>query len=222
MLFSGERNILGKFQTLDFAGMMCITGAGIAARTTRLCNGANLAYPKAVFAEVGGYANNENLASGDDMFLLHKIAAQYPDSIRFLKSNTATILTEPKHDWRDFVAQRLRWGTKNTQYSDWRVTAVLGAVWLFSVSFFVTTALLPLFYFYNGLFGVILWLFPLMIKYVTDFVFLRKMCIFFNRKDLLTAKIFLPSFFVHLYYLAYIGLLANFRKKYVWKARVLE
>ncbi len=32
-----------------------------------MCNGANLAYEKSAFYEVGGFNNIDNIASGDDM-----------------------------------------------------------------------------------------------------------------------------------------------------------
>jgi hypothetical protein len=48
-----------------------------------MCNGANIAYPKAVFEEVNGFDGNEHIASGDDEFLMHKIAEKYPNQIVF-------------------------------------------------------------------------------------------------------------------------------------------
>jgi len=45
-----------------------------------MCNGANLAYSKKAFEEAGGFTGIDNIASGDDMLLMHKIYKRYPES----------------------------------------------------------------------------------------------------------------------------------------------
>ena len=45
-----------------------------------------MAYKKAAFLEVEGYRGNEEIPSGDDEFLLQKIAKRYPGRVGFLKS----------------------------------------------------------------------------------------------------------------------------------------
>ncbi|MCB0376599.1 MAG: glycosyltransferase, partial [Sinomicrobium sp.] len=46
---SAAPSLLERFQALDMAGTMLITGAGIRSGTIHMSNGANLAYPKSVF-----------------------------------------------------------------------------------------------------------------------------------------------------------------------------
>ena len=53
--FYQEQNDFERFQSLDFIGMMGITGSGIHTKLMNMCNGANLAYSKAVFYEVKGF-----------------------------------------------------------------------------------------------------------------------------------------------------------------------
>jgi hypothetical protein len=60
-----------------------------------MCNGANIAYPKAVFEEVNGFDGNEHIASGDDEFLMHKIAEKYPNQIVFAHYQPNIVL--PNH-----------------------------------------------------------------------------------------------------------------------------
>jgi poly-beta-1,6-N-acetyl-D-glucosamine synthase len=218
VVFYHEKNALGRFQTADFVAMMAVTAAGISSRTVLMCNGANLAYPRSVFSEVGGFEGNTHIASGDDLFLMHKIAEKHPNDVHFLKSERAIMRTEPKHTWHEFWAQRLRWGTKNTAYNDWRITAVLGLVWLYCISFFV----FALFFWFFGMNnGADLWL-SLLLKMSADLWLLQQVAPFFGRNDLLKAKNFVPSFFLYLYYMLAIGTLSLVRKKYVWKARTVE
>ena len=60
-----------------------------------MCNGANLAYEKKAFYEVNGFTGIDNIASGDDMLLMHKIYKQYPERVLFLKSTDAIVQTKP-------------------------------------------------------------------------------------------------------------------------------
>jgi glycosyltransferase involved in cell wall biosynthesis len=205
--FHREQNLFQRFQSLDFLGLMGITGAGIQLSWQRMGNGANLAYPKAVFEGVGGFSNNEDKASGDDMFLIQKVAAQWPHSIFFLKNPAATVLTEAKSDLVSFFQQRLRWGTKNAALPEWPVRLSLLAVFLFCWSIWLNMLLK------NGSLIV----FQLLVKAVFDFILLREMCRFFKREDLL--RWFAPSFFLHTLYIPLVGAASLFLKKYEWKGR---
>ena len=211
--FHREQNLLQRFQSLDFLGLMGITGAGIQTGFQRMGNGANLAFPKAVFEEVGGYSGNENLASGDDMFLIRKIALRYPEGIFFLKNAAATVLTEARPDLRSFFQQRLRWGTKNAAFPEWPVRLVLLAVFLFCWSILINSVL--------AIAGQVqaqaALLFQLGIKAFADYIFLREMCRYFKREDLL--RWFVPSFFLHTLYIPLVGVASLFLKKYKWKGR---
>lgn len=214
VLFHQEINGLGRFQTLDFVGMMGVTAAGLQTQTILLCNGANFAFPRTVFYEVGGYAENEQWASGDDVFLLHKIAARYPNNLEFVKHLDAVMLTEPKHDFEGFIAQRVRWGTKNRSYTKPIVTLVLAFVWfyctlLLGFSLFCWLSL-PLL---GSVLGAIL------LKTSFDFYFLRQLARFFKRTDLMAMPVFLPSQLAYIVYLAAIGIAANLVKTYKWKGR---
>ena len=211
--FHREKNLLERFQSLDFLGMMCVTGAGIHLRTNQMCNGANLAYPKAVFHEVSGFEGIDHLASGDDMLLMQKIAARYPAGIYFLKNKNATVFTHAKPSLRSFISQRLRWATKSASYQDWRVTAILGMVFLFCWSI-VLSLLLAVWWGWPpaGLAAILF-----LVKTTIDYFFLGEMARYFGRRDLI--KSYLPSQFLHLAYIIAVGTLANVVKRYEWKGR---
>jgi len=205
-----ERTVFQRFQALDWAGMAGITGAGIALGGHRIGNGANLFYPKSVFEAVGGYADNAHRASGDDVFLVQKIARQYP--VVFIKNPAAAVRTEVYPDLRAFVQQRLRWGTKNTALPEAGAKAALAVVFLCCVALVLTPAVL---FFLPAL----LWscAAQLALKVLADYVLLREMCLFFGRRDLLRA--FWPAFFLHTVYIAGVGTASLLVKKYTWKGR---
>ena len=72
-------------QTVEFASLIGSGACTMALGHPTMCNGANLCYEKRVFTEVGGFAGVDHLASGDDEFLMHKIAARHPTGVQFLK-----------------------------------------------------------------------------------------------------------------------------------------
>lgn len=211
--FHQEKNWLQRFQSLDFMGMMGVTGAGFQSGSGLLCNGANLAYPKAVFLEVGGFEGIDGLASGDDMLLLHKVAQRYPTRVFFLKNRAATVLTEAQPDLRSFISQRLRWASKSRSYTDWRVTLRLAVVFLLCWVMVLNLLL-------SGWLG---WPFALvatclfLAKTAVDFRFLGELCRYFGRQDLM--KNYLRSQAMHIAYILGIGSMANFVKHYKWKGR---
>ena len=56
-------------------------------------------------------------------------------------------------------------------------------------------------------------------KIIADVRLLSSTARFFNRRDLLRARTFLPSLLLHIYYIAFVGTLANVVREYEWKGR---
>ncbi len=209
-----ERNLLQRFQSLDFLGMMGITAAGIRLGWHRMGNGANLSYRKEAFLEVGGYAGNEQVASGDDMFLIQKMAERWPGCVGFLKNSGAAVHTEAMPEWSGFWQQRLRWGSKNAGMKEWPIRLILLAVWLFCTGIWVS-ALLCLF----AYLGWQVLVYQVLAKMIADWLLLREMCGYFGRAGLM--RWFLPSFLIHTGYIAFAGLGSMLFGRYRWKGRVV-
>jgi cellulose synthase/poly-beta-1,6-N-acetylglucosamine synthase-like glycosyltransferase len=214
--FYDEKSFFERFQSLDYVGMMGITGAGVQGKFMNMCNGANLAYEKKLFYDVNGFQGIDHVSSGDDMLLMQKVARMYPDSLGFLKNAQATVVTKAKPNVKEFFGQRLRWASKSSSYTEGFTVFQLIAVFLFCAS-------IP----FNFLLGVffdasflILSLISFSTKIIFDFIFLKMTTRFFNRHDLL--KVFLPAQFLHVIYIITVGLWSNVKKKYVWKGRVVK
>ncbi|MBC6699154.1 glycosyltransferase [Hymenobacter puniceus] len=116
VLLTGGATWLQQLSGLEFAGLVGTGAAGIAAGTPTMCNGANLAYRRDAFAAVQGFAGNEHLPSGDDEFLLHKLHAAFPGSIRFLKHPAAIVRTTGPATLAALLQQRVRWASKWRHY----------------------------------------------------------------------------------------------------------
>ena len=216
--YSPSSSLLERFQSLDFSGMQLITAACTHNQTMQMANGANLAFCRKAFLEVDGYKGNLLRLSGDDMHLFQKLAhkkrkAPQPN-ILYLKNNDLATLTPAVSTLPDFVQQRLRWGSKSGTYIQLNTLIMLGIVWATCL----ILALLPLLLLVENQLKYTL-LVSYLIKIGIDFILLKKATTFFNQAQLLHCKTFLPSVFIHTYYIATIGLLANLPLKYTWKNR---
>ena len=115
---AGDHSLFSRMQIIEFVSLVGSTAAAIGLGYPIMCNGANLAFRKNVFKEVRGYEGNLRIASGDDEFLMRKIAHRYPGSIRFLNYYEAVVSSLPQKNIRNFYYQRLRWAGKWRHNSD--------------------------------------------------------------------------------------------------------
>lgn len=209
-----ERSLFERLQTLEFSYLIGIGAAFIGNGRASTCNGANFAYRKDVFYEVGGFKGIDDLASGDDELLLQKVAEVYPHRIAFLKNRDAVVYTHAKHTLQEFLQQRRRWASKSTRYKDKKVVALAVCIWLFNLSLLVNAAL----GFYSISF-LELFLVQFLLKYLIEVAFLLPITAFFKRPGLVSLLIILGP--IHIVYFVYVGLLGNTRK-YAWKGRVVR
>lgn len=103
---------LNAFQELEQLALAVVTGGSAHAGKAILCNGANLAFDREAFYQVQGYSGNENIASGDDIFLLNKMQEKFHGRIHYLKSRSAIVSAQPADSFAHFIHQRLRWAGK--------------------------------------------------------------------------------------------------------------
>ncbi|MCI0920343.1 glycosyltransferase family 2 protein [Sphingobacterium rhinopitheci] len=210
--YSEEKNRFEELQTLEFLYLIGLGAAGIGNRSPTTCNGANLAYRKSLFFELGGFNGIDNLASGDDELFLHKVAEKYPHKIGFCKSREAIVYTDAKPDLKSFISQRKRWASKSTKYKDKKVVALGVSIWLFNLALILSLLgfilLLPQF---NWLLLV-----AFVLKIMVEFIFMIPVTSFVNRTSLLWYVPILSI--IHTVYIVYIGVAGNIGK-YDWKGR---
>ncbi|WP_435356522.1 glycosyltransferase [Emticicia sp. SJ17W-69] len=208
-------SFIEKAQIIEFGSLVGSGACAMFIQKPNMCNGANLTYLKSVFYEVGGFAGNENLASGDDEFLMHKIAAKYPEKVQFLKNSDVIVATHAHATWRSFYNQRKRWASKWRHYDNWNTTAL--AVFIFSANFILLLAFSSwLLAFLSVQYFVAI----LLIKFSAEFVFLTLIVSFLRKKYLIW---FIP--FVQIIYPLYVvffGLAAQKQGEYIWKGRKLS
>jgi hypothetical protein len=209
------------FQSLDFMTLQGITGASVHKKWLSMCNGANLAYSKKAFESVNGFSGIDELASGDDMMLMHKIAKAFPDKIGFLKSQEVIVETEPVSSVKAFINQRIRWASKADRYDDKRIFWVLLLVYVLNVMMLV----IPIWGIVHNeslnLFGWSIsllqyWFCLLLIKTIIELFFLIPVAGFFQRGKY--AWFFPLAQPFHIIYTVIAGWLGKFGS-YEWKER---
>lgn len=209
-----EKSLFERMQALEFYTLIATGAAFIGNNHASTCNGANLAYRKDIFYQVGGFKGIDDLASGDDELLLQKVAAQYPGKIGFLKSFDAIVYTHAKANLKEFLQQRRRWASKSVKYKDKKVVAVVVGLWLFNVS----VGLNLLLGFYNKVFFEIC-AGQLLLLAILELILLWPVTTFFKRRSLLVLiPISVP---LYVTYFIYIGLIGN-KGKYLWKGRMVR
>jgi len=219
--YSCNNHFLEIFQSLDFMTLQGITGAAVYQRIHSMCNGANIAYSKKAFYEVGGFTGIDAIASGDDMLLMHKIWKQHPGAVYFLQSRKVIVQTQPMKTIKDFFNQRIRWASKADKYDDKRIFFVLMLVYFFNVLLLILPIVsifnnvqLPIFSFQFSLLQ--LWFALLIGKIIIELYFLYPVAKFFNLQKLLWWFPLAQPF--HILYTVIAGWLGKFGS-YQWKDR---
>lgn len=212
--FTEETTLTDHLQTVEFASLIGSGAASMSAGYPSMCNGANLAYEKETFLEVKGYDGVRHIASGDDEFLMHKIAARYPGSVRFLRHRDAIIRTAPHRNWASFYRQRKRWASKWKHYQS--KTPLVLAVYIFASNFSVLLAgalalagsIPP-----TAFWGI------LALKCVPEWFFLGSVLNFLQKPG---SLVFIPATqLFYPFYVCFFGLAAQ-KGQYEWKGRKLS
>nr|WP_314898308.1 glycosyltransferase [uncultured Flavobacterium sp.] len=203
-------SFLHHFQQLDLASLQGATIGSFGIKKGFMCNGANFAYTKSFFQELNGFNGNDGIASGDDVFLLQKAIAQFPEKVHYLKSENNTVITKPLNDWKSLFYQHVRWASKTSSYQSsfgkgLGVLVFMGNLCLvLSISFWVF-GLVP--------FPNIFLLF--VFKFSVDAILIYKANHFLNKSKiryLILSSLFYPFFSVSVALYSLFG-------KYEWKGR---
>ncbi|ODS82430.1 MAG: glycosyl transferase family 2 [Cytophagaceae bacterium SCN 52-12] len=212
--FTEEETLTDYLQTVEFSSLVGSGACAIAAMRPTMCNGANFAYERAVFFEVGGFEGVDQIASGDDELLMQKIAKKYPDGIYFLKSQAAVVRTAPHKTWEGFKSQRQRWASKWKHYeSSW--PKVL-AVFVFLSSLSVLSAVVA---YATGALSGYTALALILLRILPEWLFIGSVLRFLEKEQALP---YIPLVqVIYPFYVLFFGL-AGQKGVYRWKGRRLR
>jgi cellulose synthase/poly-beta-1,6-N-acetylglucosamine synthase-like glycosyltransferase len=203
-------NFLGHIWCMEYAGVAAVTLGSAGWHRPLMASGANMAFRKSAFYDVGGFFNERTLASGDDQLLMEKMTQRFYRPVVYAADAQALVTTAAPGTWRQFFSQRLRWAGKWMQLA-W--PARLTAVFVFGfhtavVSSWVIAALVPALAPFVAAAAVV--------KAVAEWMLLRPVTLFLQHRWSTMAFLFWQVAYP-LYALA-VALL-SLRGRYVWKER---
>lgn len=207
-----DGTLFSDMQAIEFSSLIGTTASTAALKIPTMASGANMAYRRSAFEEVGGYHDNMHIPSGDDEFLLRKVAALHNDCVRFMNEPGAVVRTRTVSTWSEFFNQRVRWAGK------WRYNTSLltmfTAVYVFLVQLAIATAFLHL-----SLPGWVPILSLLVVRFGLEAVFLFKVCRFTGVRWSWLAFILLQLLYP--FYVLLVSIGAQFMT-FTWKDRRLS
>jgi cellulose synthase/poly-beta-1,6-N-acetylglucosamine synthase-like glycosyltransferase len=199
VVYKTKNNWFHHFQQLDLMSLQGTTIGSFGLGKPFMCNGANFAYTKNLFQEIGGFSGINNTASGDDVLLLQKAIAYTKDKVCYLKNEDFIVKTKPINDFYELFMQRVRWASKTSNYQTNYPKLLAVIVLAMNVSLVVSFGL-----WYFGKFDLRLFAMALILKYGVDYLLLYKTNRYLRNKALippLASSLFYPIFssFVGIY-----------------------
>lgn len=185
-----ERGFWGRFCELEFMSLQGVTAGSVMLGSGIMCNGANMAFGKQVWLD-NRYNLHPEIASGDDVFLLHSIKKS--GQAVWLESPEAMVTTRRETSVKGFLRQRSRWLSKARAYDD-IFTVITGIATFTSVLFQAVTFVAACF---NHTF-IYIYALSVVLKSVPDWFILHNVTQRYGRQPLM--KWFLPSQVIYPFY----------------------
>ena len=210
VIYKTKNNWFHHFQQLDLMSLQGTTIGSFGIGKPFMCNGANFAYTKKFFQELGGFGGINSTASGDDVLLLQKAVAANSDKVLYLKNKEFIVKTKPENDLFVLFMQRVRWASKTTSYKNIYAKSLAVVVLLMNLS-------LVLGFGFWILGKIEIWNLSsiFLIKYLVDYVLLYKSNQYLNKGKFLLP---LASSLVYPVFSSAVGLYSLFGS-FTWKGR---
>lgn len=213
VVYKTKNNWFHQFQQLDLLSLQGTTIGSFGIGKPFMCNGANFAYTKKLFNEIGGFGGNHKIASGDDVFLLQKALKNHAEKVHYIKNTDTIVKTKPENDLYKLFMQRVRWASKTSGYSGY-YSKILAVVVLAMNAFLVFSLGLLVW-------GLLSWqqfLIAFSIKYCVDCLLLLK-----SNQYLRKNKFILPlaSSLVYPIFCSVVGIYSLFGS-FSWKGRAFK
>ncbi len=223
VMYKTKNNWFHHFQQLDLMSLQGVTIASFGIGKPFMCNGANFAYTKKFFAEIGGFGGINDKASGDDVLLLQKAVSYNKEKVQYLKNSDSIVKTKPENDLGKLFMQRVRWAAKTSDYKSSYAKSLAVVVLLMNLSLTITLSLMLSTYFSPSSASLLSFLFlnkkivliVFFIKYFVDYTLLYK-----SNAYLRKGQFFVPlaSSILYPFFSSLVGLYSLFGT-FTWKGR---
>lgn len=209
VFFKNNSGFLFDFQQIEMISLQAATIGSFDFNLAFMCNGANFAYSKKLYKQLNGFDGNNEIASGDDVFLLQKAVKDFPDEVGFLLKQDFQVTTNSAESWTELFQHRIRWAGKSKAYSSGFGKFVALTVFLANLAFIISLLLL--------LFGFFEMIILLILKIIADVLLANQTARFYKIK----MKNTLLMAFVYPFFSSAVALYSLFGK-YEWKGRTFK
>lgn len=199
--------LIARLERLDQLALSTTGATTMMAHAPLLCSGANLAFRKHAFHEVGGYTLGKDDPSGDDTYLM----LQMGRSVAFNKSRASVVYTQPQQQLQAIFNQRKRWASKVRGYPQKRIAFTGAWLGLINLLPWVMCAMVVTGQMHGWF--LLLWMAT---KCLFDVLYLAPMARYFGQQQILWVS---PLYAVLYPIYALVALFSVFKKGYEWKGR---
>jgi poly-beta-1,6-N-acetyl-D-glucosamine synthase len=214
VVLSDNDSFFYKLQKLEYLSLQGITAGTIAIGNPTMCNGANIAFTKEIYNNHISDLHDE-IASGDDMFLLLSLLGDKEPGICWLESNESSVSTKASKNLKSFLRQRSRWFSKWKYYDNLYINVL--SIVTFVTNLLITGTLVagifqPKFF---ALFAVLL-----LIKSLPDYLIISATAKRYDKKKLL--KYFVPTQLLYSFYIILVAIISVLWKPEWKKGRLFS
>lgn len=213
VIYKTKNNWFHHFQQLELMSLQGVTIGSFGFGKPFMCNGANFAYTKKFFYDIGGFGGISDTVSGDDVFLLQKAVDVSPEKVHYLKNTDSIVKTKPENDLFKLFMQRVRWAGKSAGYKSSYAKFLAVNVLLMNLSLVVGSWLLVV----EKLNWELL-LSVFLAKYILDYILIYK-----SNAYLRNGKFFVPiaSSIIYPFFSSLVGIYSLFGS-FTWKGRTFK
>ena len=131
-----EKGVFNIIEKIEFASLQAVTAYSALIKNPIMCNGANLIVRRTKYLQ---YIDkiNKNIASGDDMFMLHAFKKNR-ESINYLYDANYIVNTKGTNSLKKFIIQRTRWAAKSINYTD--LPTIFTAILVVLINLFIISS----------------------------------------------------------------------------------
>ncbi len=207
------KKMIWGMQALEFFSYTIVSSSLVANRFPINSNANNMAYQKQAYLEAGGFSSNQHIVSGDDDFLLQRIAALKTWEVKFNCTPESQVETRPNVSISEIWEQRKRWASKCALYAPKQVL-FLSFVYIYFFSILIFCAA-GLFSSLAIIVGTLSWL----IKTGLDYFTLARGIKLFHQQHLL--RWFLPAAIFQIPLIVFAVLFGSLGR-FTWKGQTVK
>ena len=202
-----------RFQRLEFISLLGSTAGSLNTGNPVMCSAANMGFRKESFAKVRDHYN-EDVSSGDDVFMLQAMHRGGLGKLVFIKNRDAVVITKSQSGLRAFINQRKRWASKSRHYKGG--ASVFTSFLVFLIHFYALLCLLSAVFSWSFL---MIAAFVFISKSLIDFPFLYSVTGYFGERKLMR---YFPAIQVIYFFYISFTVIAAFTMLSDWKGRKVK